>query len=68
MAVLSLPESAGCAEATVSFFPSYYQQKLTCCFPTQVNNDDFLSRFRLLKNGREKVLNDIGTYNTRQSL
>ncbi|EEA27106.1 trimethyllysine dioxygenase TmlH, putative [Talaromyces marneffei ATCC 18224] len=32
-----------------------------------INNDDFVSRFRLLKNGREKVLDDIGTYSTRQS-
>lgn len=54
--------------STFFFLSSYYQQKLTYCFLILVNNDDFLSRFRLLKNGREKVLNDIGTYSTRQSL
>ncbi|KAF3404380.1 hypothetical protein DPV78_002810 [Talaromyces pinophilus] len=32
-----------------------------------INNDDFVSRFRLLKNGRENVLDEIGTYTTRLS-
>ena len=29
-----------------------------------VNNDDFVSRYRLLKYGRESVLNSIGTDST----
>ncbi|EED19509.1 trimethyllysine dioxygenase TmlH, putative [Talaromyces stipitatus ATCC 10500] len=33
-----------------------------------INNDDFLSRYRLLKNGRENTLNQIGTYKTRLSV
>ncbi|KAJ5083699.1 Trimethyllysine dioxygenase [Penicillium angulare] len=32
-----------------------------------VNNDDFISRLRLLKFGREKVLNSLGTFSRRSS-
>lgn len=30
-----------------------------------VNNDDFVSRYRLLRKGREKTLNELGTRNSR---
>ncbi|KAH8695389.1 putative trimethyllysine dioxygenase TmlH [Talaromyces proteolyticus] len=30
-----------------------------------INNDDFISRYRLLRDGREKTLNKIGTLDTR---
>lgn len=32
-----------------------------------VNNDDFVSRYRLLNDGREKTLNNIGTFDARLS-
>lgn len=32
-----------------------------------VNNDDFVSRYRLLNDGREKTLNSIGTFDARLS-
>ena len=60
MVVLHLPESGGCAEDIVCL-PLLGTMEIRSthewCFV--VNHDDFMSRYLLLKNGRNEVLSRI---------
>jgi hypothetical protein len=69
MVDLPSPANAGCAVVTVCpcMIPIQHTGKLTFCLMI-VNNDDFISRYRLLVNGREKTLNELGTSSSRLSI
>lgn len=63
MAGLNLPERDGCAVATVSSILQYLViNTMTLTSIPAANNDDFISRLRLLKFGRQKVLQKMGSY------
>jgi hypothetical protein len=58
-----LEGSVGCAADTVCLFG--FSQCVRANILGTVNNDDFVSRYRLLNDGREKTLNNIGTFDAR---
>jgi hypothetical protein len=64
MVVPSSLASGGCVVDIVCYTPNFLStDSMTVLSLTNtllVNNDDFISRYRLLKYGREKVIENLG--------